>query len=306
MPVSLFSRFQGCLLLTLLAGQEEGTGQDTTIPPRLESWSTIFHSCPYPGSLPAMVWQGEDLQWQSIVDFSHWLVVLALWHHENPSGFSTDLGRSAIKFTHQFPDYALSSLDQAWLQIWQRLLTLILSERFTLTQLPDLWRSPYLLDSLGLTDPIAQSCQRDLTAIATALENYQASPFPSAAPNQFALAHTIPQAIYHWAITPTQPRLSLLRAQTLPNSPWGLPFTAALSGAYNGKTIVKQALQTPQFSQTPLMSLIRRFAHHHYRHWLSGLSAPSNVLALAGAAPLVMQRRSGLKLVSQQDYDQFS
>jgi hypothetical protein len=304
MGVSLFSRFQGCLLMTFLAAGNNGGINETAITANLELWSSIFHSSPYAGTLPPTVWQKANLRWQGPGDFCHWLVVLALWHHENAAGFSTDLGRSVAQFSRQFPDYALSPLDQAWLHLWQTLLTWILSERFTPAQWPDLWRSPSLVDSLGLTPPMAQDCQRDLAAIATALSHYRDFPLPPAAPDQLAFAISIPHAIYDWGITPTQPRFTIHRSQTRPNSAEVLPFTSALSGAYNGGTIINQALQTSQCCQTsPIMSLICRFAHQHCQHWLGSLSTSSNVLPLAIAAPLVMQRRSGLKLVSQQDYD---
>jgi hypothetical protein len=306
MNVSLFSRFQGCLLLTFLAPGDGGLVNEKAIITRLNQWSTMFHPHPYQGPLPTTVWQGEDLPWQGLEDFCRWLGVLALWHHENAAGFRTDLRRSAARLSRQFPDRPLSPLDLAWLQIWQRLLTLILSERFTPAQLPDLWRSPYLINSLDRRDALAQSCHRDLTAIAVALENDQAPCFTPSYPTQFSLTQGIPQAIYDWAVTPAQPRLNLLRSQGKPDAARIVPFTAALTGAYNGETISHQALGSSQFFPIQLVSLINHFAHHHYQSWSGGLSTSSPPPTLASAAPLVMQRRSALELISQQDYAQFS
>ena len=300
MTVSLFSRFQGCLLITFLAAGDEGSLNGLEITPCLNQWSTIFHSRPYQGTLPATVWQEDQLRWQSMADFSRWLVVLALWHHENPTGFRDDLGRSAAQFAAQFPDQALSILDQVWLQLWQRLLTLILSERFTLAQLPDLFSNAFC------PDPIRHDCQGDLQAIATALENYQAPVFSKSPTSQSAYAHGLAWAIYCWADTPAQPRLTVKRFQSKPFSVSMLPFASALSGAYNGEKIARQTLTGPPVAETSLMSLINHFAHQHFLQWLGCPSTSSTFSALASAAPLVMQRRSGLKLVSQQDYEQFS
>jgi hypothetical protein len=300
MTVSLFSRFQGCLLMTFLAAGDEGSVNRLEITPYLNQWSTIFHSRPYQGTLPATVWQNDQLHWQNRADFSRWLVVLALWHHENPVGFQADLGRLVTQFTAQFPDQALSTLDQAWLQLWQRLLTLILSERFTLAQLPD------LLLKAPFPPSIKHDCQGDLQAIATALENHQAPVFTNSPAAQSVYAHGLPWSIYCWADTPAQPRLTIQRFRSQPFSPSIVPFTSALSGAYNGEKIVRQALTGPPFAQTSLMSLVNHFAHQHFLQWLGCPSTSSAFSALANAAPLVMQRRSGLKLVSQQDYEQFS
>ena len=291
--------------MTLLASGGEGSVNEAAITTRLKQWSRIFHY-PYQGPLPEMVWQGDDLHWHSVEDFCRWLVVLALWHHENPAGFQADLGRSAKQFARHFPDQTLSTLDQTWLQLWQRLLTLILSERFTLTQLADVFRSPFFLAPLNLTESITSDCQEILQAIATALENYHAPVFAKSSEPQVSYAHTIPWTFYCWGATPDQPRLSLIQAQTKTSAALILPFTSALSGAYNGGKIIRQALTPPHASHTPLMLLINHFAHQHFLQWLGGPSRSSGFSALASSAPLVMQRRSSLKLISQQDYEQFS
>ena len=308
MTVSLFSRFQGCLLMTFVATGESVPGE-TAIAANLESWSRIFHRQPYLCPLPPTVWQDDHLHWPRITDFCGWLVVLALWHHENPAGFKEDLGHSVTRFNQQFGDRRLprlDDLDQAWIQLWQRLLTLILSERFTLAQLPDLWRSPFFDAPLGLPDPIRHHCQRDLTAIATALHHYQTPVFAQSPESPPSFAQVLPWAIYHWAATPAQPQLSLHQSQANPSADRMVPFTAALTGAYNGEQIIRPALTPSPLSQTALMSLINQFSQRHFLQWSGNPSASSEFSPLTSAAPLVMQRRSGLKLISQLDYEQFS
>lgn len=294
MTVSLLSRFQGCLLLTL-------AGTDSL--PGLQRWANLFPAGSYQGPLPASVWQGPDLRWQSPGEFYRWLVVLALWHHENAVGFSTDLGRSALLFAQQCPTQALSTGDQLWLQLWQRLLTLILSERFTLAQLPDLWRPDgvrFLLGPLPLPAALSQQCQGTLGAIALALEHYQAPVFPASPEPPLSLAQALPWSFYHWAALPAQPRLSLGQCQGNPLAALGLPFTAALSGGFNGEAIIRQAIAAPP----SFVSGVNQFAQRHFLAWAGGLCPQTG--ALTSTAPLGMQRRSGLKLISQRDYGHFS
>lgn len=307
MTVSLLSRFQGCLGMTLAA-----THGDRPLD-CLSRWSIGLQSSPYYG--PAASWLDEGLIGPSINSansVNEWLsglVVLALWHHEYPDGFRGDLGRWLAALARQFPDQVLSREDQAWLQIWQRLLTLILSERFHPSQLPPLLRSPFLTDPLGLPPAIIQDCQAGLTAIATALEQSHGLDGQKIKTSRCSPADNfsgaIAWAIYCWADTPAQPLLSLHQCQSSPLGAHSLPFVAALSGAYNGQEISRHTLTMPATSR----SQVNDFACQLLRQWSGSLGSLGPFLelsSLTSAGPLATQHRSGLKLISQQDYVQFS
>lgn len=309
MTPSLFSRFQGCLLMTFLAPGNDPAIDEAAITSQLQSWGRMFHAHPYQEFLPEQSWDANNVLWPTPAAFCQWLVVLALWHHENPRGFSRDLGRGAEQFPRHFPHHPLSPLDQVdqtWLHRWQRLLTLILSERFTLAQWPALWRSPFWGDFPTLTESMKKKDQQNLMAIATALDPHQTPHFAQVSPDQTPLADQIPRAIYHWVVSSAQPRFTLLQCRADSVSPLTLPFTAALSGAYNGETIVRQALGGNLVPHAALIGLINQFTQQHFLQWSGSLSAVSTVSSLTNAAPLVMQRRSSLKLVSQRDYGPFA
>jgi hypothetical protein len=146
------------------------------------------------------------------------------------------------------------------------------------------------------------NCQERLKAIATAIKQYHPAILTKALAEATPLIRSVARAIYYWGTTPAQPRLTIIQGQKDPGAILTLPFTSALSGAYNGENVIRQAIEAAQSPPASLIGLINHFAHQHFLQWLGCLSAPLATSSLAPAIPSVMPRRSGLKLISQQ-YD---
>ncbi|AIE75462.1 MULTISPECIES: hypothetical protein [unclassified Synechocystis] len=327
MALSPFSRFQACLFLALGGKDQDQAQQNQANFPRWgQPWQQIL-SQPYQTPLPEMFWQNALLQLPAMAfpELVNWLILLALYHHENPLGFRQDLGRWLHLCQSRFPEYHGGDKAQEILLLWQRLLTLILAERLAIHHLPSLLKEPERWWSVAPAPSFSPDLLNGLTAIARGLENN--TPPQTMVQPLDTWVKSVSYGIYLWAKSPDQPRLIIHQLRMAEQSPSRAianlvqnqaeyptpdhcltrtlsPLTLALVGAYNGIEISQQAVQTehPSLVSANLLSLGQQL----WQRW-SGLlwvgSAQGN-LPLALSSPLGMQRRSSLKLVSQQEYGQ--
>ncbi|MBD2652550.1 hypothetical protein H6G45_03355 [Synechocystis sp. FACHB-383] len=328
MALSPLSRFQACLLLAL-GGKDQKQCQPSldSLPPWEEPWGNLLAS-PYQTCLPQTFWQNALSRQPTFTppQLINWLIVLALYHHENPLGFRQDLSHWCHLCQNHCPEWVGGAQAQPALLLWQRLLTLILSERFTVPQLPVLLKQPEKWWPIGPAPTFSPMLLNHLTAIAEYLQNHAPRRTMGQSPDPWV--DVVGTAIYLWGKNPTQPRLIIRQLQSvdqpppkaivdsLPNEnqandpdlnpdPGILPpLTLALVGAYNGMEISQQALTTDHRSavRANFLPLGQRL----WQRWSGQLCIGSGQehLPLAVAPPLGMQRRSSLKLVSQQEYGQ--
>jgi hypothetical protein len=328
MALSPLSRFQASLLLALGGRNRDETHQNHT---NFSQWGQPWQyllSEPYQTVLPERFWQNALLQLPAMTfpELVNWLILLALYHHENPLGFRQDLDRWLKLCQDHFPQWNPGDNAQEALLLWQRLLTLILSERFAVHQLPALLKQPEQWWLVTPAPAFSPELRQGLTAIATSLENY-ASP-KTIGQTADPWIHGVATAIYLWGKNPAQPRLIIHQlsmaeqssseaiatplprknqANHLDQNPYpGIlpPLTLALVGAYNGMEISQQALTTDHRSAVRAKFL--PLGQQLWQRWSGHLCVGSGQenSASAVAPPLGMQRRSSLKLVSQQEYAQ--
>ncbi|WP_223342700.1 hypothetical protein [Synechocystis sp. PCC 7339] len=265
MALSYLSRFQACLLLAL-GGKDQRQCQSNQASgyPWHEAWGHVL-AAPYQTPLPQTFWQKVLSRQPALTppQLVNWLIVLALYHHENPLGFRQDLSHWCHLCQNHCPEWNGGDQSQPALLLWQRLLTLILSERFTVPQLPALLRQPERWWPVGPAPAFSPIFLNQLTAIAECLQNYAPQTIGQSPDPWIDVVGT---AIYLWGKNPAQPRLIIRQLQSmnqphpkaiadsLPNEnqandpdlnpdPGILPpLTLALVGAYNGMEISQQAL----------------------------------------------------------------
>ena len=324
MALSHLSRFQGCLLLALGGRFLFEVDGEEKVGALLQPWTDILQGEPYQSPLPLEFWQSLPAP-TTEPDFVNLLVILALYHHENPLGFQRDLCQWSKIWQKHFPLSTWSGTDESAICLWQRLLTLILSARFHPIQLPDLLKSPDHWWRDAPPPPFSPDLLNSLTAIANYLETRQPVDGVDFCHGESSWTEIISTAIYLWSKNPTQPRLILKQLQKRQKTavetnkgkgfnPIIAPLTLALGGAYNGKNVSQQSLgknHCPGFYHclSPFIDLL-------WQRWSGQIPsisprhpyAPAHPIAdlCEIASPLGMQRRSSLKLVSQQDYGQFS
>lgn len=320
MALSPFSRFQGCLFLALGGHFLDKNHNQRDLEGLWQPWVDILQQ-PYQARLPEQFWQNL-LPQERETDLVNSLIILALYHHENPLGFQQDLCHWFSLWQKISPSSSTMGKDQNPLLLWQRLLTLILSERFHFSQFPELLRNPDHWWADAPKPAFSQYFLDSLTAIANYLENRQPINLHNLYHSEMHWQKFVSTAIYLWGKNPAQPRLILKQLQQLQHSPntaiargtypipgLGFPLSSlslALVGAYNGMEISRQTLgknHSPRFlaATLPLTQLL-------WQRWAGRLSTITELGSFSSVvfAPLGMQRRSSLKLVSQQDYGQLS
>lgn len=328
MALSPLSRFQASLLLALGGKDWDENHQNRANFLRwVQPWQYIL-SEPYQTPLPERFWQNALSQQPALTtaELVNWLIVLALYHHENPFGFRQDLSHWFHLCQNHCPAWVGGDQAEPALLLWQRLLTLILSERFAIHQLPALLRAPAQWWPVTPAPAFSPELRQGLTAIAACLENYVSPRTMGKTTDPWI--DLVGTAIYLWGKNPAQPRLIIRQLRMAEQSsskaialspprknqvnhpgqnPYpGIlsPLTLALVGAYNGMEISQQALITDHRSTVRANFL--PLGQQLWRRWSGRLSVGSGQEnpALAVAPPLGMQRRSSLKLVSQQEYAQ--
>jgi hypothetical protein len=328
MALSPLSRFQASLLLALGGKDWDEAHQNQANFLRWsQPWQYIL-SEPYQTPLPERFWQNA-LSYQpalTTAELVNWLIVLALYHHENPFGFRQDLSHWFHLCQNHCPAWVGGDQAEPALLLWQRLLTLILSERFAIHQLPALLRAPAQWWPVTPAPAFSPELLNGLTAIAACLENYIS--LQSMGQTTDPWIDLVGTAIYLWGKNPAQPRLIIRQLRMAEQSsskaiappllnknqanhsdqnPYSgilLPLTLALVGAYNGMEISQQALTTDHRSAVRANFL--PLGQQLWQRWSGRLCVGSGQEnpTLAIAPPLGMQRRSSLKLISQQEYAQ--
>jgi len=272
MNLSLLNRFQGCLYGSFLALKV----QDSIL---TEVIDTLGHS----GIISLEKW--HDLSQNNPREFPLALIPLALFRHDYLTSFQDEL---AILRENQLisPDDALTLL------VWSHLLSSIVREKFSsknklefcFTSLQAFTQGTVLEEYLIR---IKQAIQEGYS-LERVVETLGVSELLSA----------IALSLYCFLDTPEYFDLSFKRA-SLMNNPWVLSFTGALAGAYHGFTGIPLAWR---LTQTDLIfsERIRQF----WSQWSGVLSENTLSCSIAIASPFVIQNRSNLKLISQEDYFQ--
>ena len=281
MKLSLLNRFQGCLQGACLTAQ----------PDTLKAIAALIPQLSFSQSLSLADWQDLTAPAQIWVA----LIPLMLFYHDCPAAFYQQLRLLQA-------NQRLSSLEIEAIALIFQVISLILRERFdprrdlrsNLASLSDFWKF-----GSGNNEPpgLTAMLEKLTTAIADHLSLYQVrqSLFP---PRSELEAPGL--ALYCWLDSPDHFSLSWQRAKIIQN-PLAIILTGTLSGAYNGG-IGMPANESLTFESQPRETLLGKLSQNLYYRWSGGQSPDLNRPQPVTTAPLVMQRRLGLKLISQCEY----
>ena len=266
MPLSLLARFQASLWgSTLFLAQRGGEALRAWIE-GLEMWDreSLFQR-----QTPLVLANPEQPSWP---DGLNWLL-LSLLYHDEPLAVP-----------------ALGQLDAQTQRVWQDwclTLAIILRGQRLPAQCPGPLSLPWLETPLSVITDAQQRPGQSPSAI----NGVDAPAWPT----------IVLSACHYWADTPSQVVLSAHRVHQQPSAFISL-LTGALSGAYNGLTVLSawpdSSLLSP--SQRSLLSALGTDLFHRWRGALCSRADCEPGLAVTG--PLVMQARSSLKLLSQMQY----
>jgi hypothetical protein len=281
MKLSLLNRFQGCLQGACLTAQ----------PDTLKAIATLIPQLSFSQSLSLADWQDLTAPAQIWVA----LIPLMLFYHDCPADFYQQLRLLQA-------NQRLSSLEIEAIALIFQIISLILRERFdprrdlrsNLASLSDFWKfGSDNHETPGLTAML----EKLTTAIADHFSLYQVrqSLFP---PQSEQEAPGL--ALYCWLDSPDHFSLSWQRAKIIQN-PLAIILTGTLSGAYNGG-VGMPANESLTFESQPIETLLGKLSQNLYYRWSGGQSPDLNRPQPVTTAPLVMQRRLGLKLISQCEY----
>ena len=283
MQPTLFSRFLGCLGLSLVWGR---TPNPKSL---LAQWHTYW---------PAGVRITSPHRDLAVDQWPHW-VVLALWEHDCPSTFQKQL--------------AYAEADWSWgLAVWQNLLSLILRNRLESQHLVCLYQSsnsPLLPDFAPAWAGVWLTAIAQLWILRPSLQHLRTEfqqRLPVFLPSNSPLID-LGLALYLWGNTPWHPCLIQGRARKTLSPPF-LLWSGALTGAYLGSWALEYALRQPEVRDTMETSprefyqALEVFSQHFYQVWQGALTPPQPRMGRGfplTAASAVIQARSGLELISQ-------
>jgi hypothetical protein len=281
LKLSLLNRFQYCLQGACLTAQ----------PDTLKAIAAMTPYLSFGKSLSLTDWQDLTTPEQIWVV----LIPLMLFYHDCPAAFYQQLRLL------QMNQWLNPSETEAIALIFQ-IMSLILRERFdprrdlvsNLACLSDFWKFDF---ENGEASGLTAMVEKLTTAIADHLSLYQVrqSLFP---PQSELEAPGL--ALYCWLDSPDHFSLSWQRAKIIQN-PLAIILTGTLSGAYNGG-VGMPANESLTFESQPLETLLGKLSQNLYYRWSGGQSPDLNRPQPVTTAPLVMQRRLGLKLISQCEY----
>jgi hypothetical protein len=266
MPLSLIERFQASLwgsTLFLIQGNGEA------LLAWIECLERFDRESLFQRQAPLALAHSEKPSWP---DLLNWLL-LSLLYHDEPMAVP-----------------ALGQLDaqtqRAW-QDWCLSLAIILRGQRIPAQCPGPLSLPWL--EMPLTD--GTDVQRRPGHSPSAINRVDAPAWPT----------IVLSACYYWADTPSQIVLSTRRVHQQPSAFVSL-LTGALSGAYNGLTILSAWPDSPLISPS-LGSLLSALGTDLFHCWRGSICSNTDFEpGLAVTGPLVMQARSSLKLLSQTQY----
>ncbi|MEB3192235.1 MAG: hypothetical protein VKL42_17990 [Snowella sp.] len=280
MKLSLLNRFQGALQGACLTAQPDTRPAIAALIPHLS----------FSKSLSLTDWQ----DWTTPEHIGVALIPLMLFYHDCPAAFYQQLRLL------QRNQWLNPSETEAITLIFQ-IMSLILRERFdprqdlgsNLARLSEFWQFDFDNgEASGLTAIVAKIS----TAIAAHLSLHQVRQLFSPPSEQEALG----LALYCWLDSPDHFSLSWQRAKVTQN-PRAIILTGTLSGVYNG-SIGMPANKSLTFESQPTKTLLGQLSQALYYRWSGGQSPALNRPQPVTTAPLVMQRRPSLKLISQCEY----
>lgn len=281
MKLSLLNRFQGGLQGACLTAQPDTRPAIAALIPHLS----------FSKSLSLTDWQ----DWTTPEQIGVALIPLMLFYHDCPAAFYQQL--RLLQTNQRF-----SPLDLEAIALIFQIMSLILRERFdprrdlcsNLASQSEFWKFDF---ENGEASGLMAMVEKISTAIADHLSLHQIrqSLFPLQS-EQEALG----LALYCWLDSPDHFSLSWQRAKVTQN-PLAIVLTGTLSGAYNG-SIGMPANESLTFESQPLETLLGQLSQALYYRWSGGQSPALNRPQPVTTAPLVMQRRPSLKLISQCEY----
>ncbi len=285
MNLSLFNRFQGCLYGSLISLKSPVFDSSILLQNNilLESIKLLNNS---------EIFSLES--WQNLIKknpnkFPLAIIPLALFRHDYLTDFQ-DFLQSLTQTQILSPD------DHTALFCWGYFLSSLLRERFKaencLTELQSLAHGTILEDYLIFMKSAIQQGLPLSKIIETLISQ------PSALTENIPLA--IALSFYCFIDTPENFSISIQRANQILHPLVG-PLTGALAGTYHGLTGI------PFFYQLKTERNLAEFdlpeqINQLWNRWSGNLSTNSLPFSTALASPLVIQRRSNLRLISQADY----
>ena len=307
MQLSVFNQLLGIWQavispLTTTSNSSQKSQRINALEQVLNQWQEACRQQSYQTAIPFPCWEVLTSNTPTSHLFFYRLLIIALWHYENPLGFRDDLSRFTEPTLNSNVDVLPQTpIDQGMVMVWQQLLTWTLSERFVPRQLPKLLRAQNLWEFPTLDKAAQQLLEQGLFSLADILEQ-RGTVLPAAGFSSPSVAESLYWGIGQWAIAPDQPRL-VAEQRPKPTDDWdiGLLCALALSGAFDSFRVIQTAFPPPPPS---LSQAIGSWVNQFFQLWSGQTTESVNTVGVI-SAPQVMQRRSSLKLISQTEYVQF-
>ena len=278
MRYSLLSRFQGGSLGSLIGETRATQNQNLSVWSQIaiETTEKLIQS----GQLTSADWQQLNQINRTATSSETALATLPviLFFHESPSLLAKQLQQAAEVWLHP-------SASPTELSVWGTAIALALRERLQPAQFVS-----QLLQSLKTVEsPLVQQ-----------LEEIQGFIDHGIGLSQICQSRYSPllKAFYCFGFTPEDFRLSVERAAQSDEAPLTTALTGALAGVYNSLSGIP--LRWRLSDRHPAISHSLQQSQRLFDNW-SGAYAPEAIPTTAAiASVLVMQKRSSLKIISQE------